>query len=433
MKNKLKYLIKESLDKKIKTKWFKLANLIVFILIVGLVNIDKIINFFGGDFDSKTNIVVVSDEKIYDDFQNIFTSQSIVLSDSDNYTIAYKKDLDEEKEKLNDKEKTVIINIEQSNDEFLKSQIISYDDINNYTKELIILSLNQLKNEYVALYSGLNEEQIKAISNPINPSFVLTNPKKENQNNSDEIKTMVIMILILPSFFLITLLTQMIGSEINEEKSTKSMEIIISNVPPKIHFLAKIIASTLFVVLQGILIILYALLAIIIRSIITKATINIDSLQIKDLVSILIQSGLLNNLLTALPFIIILFLFSFLAYAIVCGVLASMTTSIEDFQQLQMPLMIILVFGYYLSMIAVGFEGSFFIKITAFIPLLSFLIAPTMFILNQMTLWELGLSSLIMVIFTMIIFKYGLRIYKEGILNYSSTKLWKKLFHSLKK
>lgn len=31
----------------------------------------------------------------------------------------------------------------------------------------------------------------------------------------------------------------MIGAEINEEKSSKSMEIIVTSVSPKIHFLSK--------------------------------------------------------------------------------------------------------------------------------------------------------------------------------------------------
>ena len=40
-----------SLDKKIKTKWFIVANVIFFIAIAGLVNIDNVVKFFGGDFE----------------------------------------------------------------------------------------------------------------------------------------------------------------------------------------------------------------------------------------------------------------------------------------------------------------------------------------------------------------------------------------------
>ena len=50
---------------------------------------------------------------------------------------------------------------------------------------------------------------------------------------------------------LIIFLVQMIGAEVNEEKTTKSMEIIISNVSPKTHFLSKVLSSNLFVIIQS--------------------------------------------------------------------------------------------------------------------------------------------------------------------------------------
>ena len=44
MKNKLKFLMLMSLNKKIKSKWFVIANIIIFIAIAGLMNIDHIQN-----------------------------------------------------------------------------------------------------------------------------------------------------------------------------------------------------------------------------------------------------------------------------------------------------------------------------------------------------------------------------------------------------
>lgn len=59
MKNKLKFLVNMSLRRKIKTKWFVLANVIFALLIVGLFNVDTIINAFGGDFDDAQKVYVV--------------------------------------------------------------------------------------------------------------------------------------------------------------------------------------------------------------------------------------------------------------------------------------------------------------------------------------------------------------------------------------
>ena len=47
MKNKFKYLVKYSLKKKIDTKWFKIVNVLLLVLLVFLVNMDYLINLFG--------------------------------------------------------------------------------------------------------------------------------------------------------------------------------------------------------------------------------------------------------------------------------------------------------------------------------------------------------------------------------------------------
>ena len=50
MKAKLKFLTKQSLDKKIKTKWFKGVNIFLLLLFILLVIIDRLIAVYGGDF-----------------------------------------------------------------------------------------------------------------------------------------------------------------------------------------------------------------------------------------------------------------------------------------------------------------------------------------------------------------------------------------------
>lgn len=45
MENKFIFLTKHSLKKNIKSKWFKIVNVIVMLVIVALVNIDGIVTF----------------------------------------------------------------------------------------------------------------------------------------------------------------------------------------------------------------------------------------------------------------------------------------------------------------------------------------------------------------------------------------------------
>ena len=437
MKAKLKFLTKQSLDKKIKTKWFKGVNIFLLLLFILLVNIDRVIAVFGGDFESEITIYVEDELNVYDEFNMTFESLSESLGEVKNYQVTKnEKNLEELKTELNEENDAIIVHLLEDETNYMRAEIISYDDIGTVTTQLISTAINSVKSNYAATESGLTNEQILALTSPVEVSTVLTNPDIENKEGQDIVAAGVMLIFILPCFFLILMLVQMIGAEVNDEKSTRSMEIIISNVSPKVHFLSKIFASTLFVVIQGVLLLLYGVIAVVIRNLIGGTALSAMSgdvtKELTEILTLVQDTGVFSLLLRGLPIILILFLLSFVAYAIVAGVLASMTTSIEDFQQLQTPIMLIIMIGYYLAIMAVQFDGSLFIEIASYIPMLSFLLSPVLYMIGQITIWELAISTVIMAVFTWIIFKYGLRIYKVGILNYSSSKLWRKMFKSLK-
>ena len=400
-------------------------------------NVDRVISFFGGDFENQITIYVKDDVEVYDSFVTSFESVSEMLGESKNFKLEKtEEDVDKLKENLENKEDEILVYIMSDETNYMKAQIISYEDAGTVTTQIISSAINSVKSSMAASLSGLTEEQILALTSPAQIETILTNPDVENQEGKDLLSAGVMLIFILPCFFLIIMLVQMIGAEVNDEKSTRSMEIIISNVPPKIHFLSKIFASTAFVVIQGFLILLYGGIALIIRNMLGGTGLAAMSGevtgQLNELLQMVKDTGVFSLLLEGLPIIIVLFILSFIAYAIVAGVLASMTTSIEDFQQLQTPIMLIILVGYYLAIMAVQFDGSLFIEIASYIPMLSFLVSPVLFMLGQISIWQMLIATIIMALFTWIIFRYGLRIYKVGILNYSSSKLWKKMFKSLK-
>ena len=64
MKSKLNYLIGISLGRKIKTKWFLAANIVLALIIAAVINIDSIISMFGGDFNEQQQIYVIDNTNI---------------------------------------------------------------------------------------------------------------------------------------------------------------------------------------------------------------------------------------------------------------------------------------------------------------------------------------------------------------------------------
>ena len=128
----------------------------------------------------------------------------------------------------------------------------------------------------------------------------------------------------------------------------------------------------------------------------------------------------------------IMIILTFVAYSLLAGILASMTTNLEDYQQLQTPIVVISLVGYYLSVMAGIFKGSLFIRIMSYIPFISSMLAPTLYVIGEITIFDL-IGSIVLLIGTIyLLIKYGLRIYKAGILNYSGTGLWKKMFKAMK-
>lgn len=437
MKNKLKYLIEQSLNKKIKTKWFKVVNIILCLLIVGICNIDRIISAFGGDFEDVTKLIVVDETNTYDIFASSFKESSKMLEDIGKYEI--EKSNQSVKSLTKDlKENTIVVNIKNDSKDVISSDIYSFNPISTIETQLIEASLNGAKSMVILANSSLSESEIASLSTGVKLKMNVTNPDiKNDEESKDLVASGIITVFIVPIFILIVLLTQMIGAEINDEKTTRGMEIIISSVPVKSHFISKIYASLKYVLIQGGLILGYAILGIFLRLVLTKVSGEVIMAEeftkgLNDILEMFRNSGVIGNFLIALPIILLLILVSFLIYSILASVLASMTTSIEDYQQLQTPLMLIMVAGYYMALMAAVFDGSIFIKIMSFVPMVSFLIAPSIYLLGQISIVGLIISTIISSILLVIVYKLGLKIYKVGILNYSSSGLWKKIFKSLK-
>lgn len=439
MTNKLKYLTKLSLDKKIKTKWFLIANIILLVIIAGIINIDSIIKFFGGDFDKKTEIVVIDNASCYNDFVKTFDSTREYLDTLKDAKITkYDKDKESLYEDIKEKDKILLV-INEDSTNFINVEMITKSNIDNTTYQVITTILNSIKKNKALSYYGVSNEILDHISSYVD----VKRTKLDDEESVDEMMELVMStifpIVILPFFTLTMFLVQMIGAEINEEKTTRGMEIIISNVSPKVHFLSKIISGNVFVLLQGLLLIVYLLIGIFIRYISTGVLVNGGNIlsggvgsYVNKITSSLELTGVLDKMQIIIPITLILMVVTFIAYSLVAGILASMTTNMEDYQQVQTPIMVISFISYYLSVAAAMFKGSIFIKVLSFIPFFSALLAPSLLVLGQITIVDAIISILLTVGLIFVLVKYGLRIYKVGILNYSGTHLWKKMFKAFK-
>ena len=432
MTNKFWFLTKNSLQKKMKSKTFIIVNILLLIVLVALINIDRVVMLFGGNFDKQNNIMVLDNtNKTYEIFKKTIDSEETIIDTGLKYKV--KKVSDEKKAKKEiKKDEDILLIINNDENDIINVTMITYGYINSNLYQLINSSITASKQNLAMEEIGISAEELAKISKSveIKREYIEANKSKEEEQN-EFIMGIVTPIVIFPFFMLITLVVQMVGAEINEEKSTRSMEIIISNVPAKVHFFSKILAANLFVIIQCSLLGLYSLIGILLRG--GK---SLDSIQNVDVISNVTSgmdiTGMINNLVGYIPLVLILMAVTLLGYSLLAGILASMTTNMEDFQQLQTPIFVVSLVGFYLAIMNTMFDGAIFIRVLSYVPFISAILSPSLLVTGVIGFKDIILSILLMVVVIYLLLKYGLKIYKEGILNYSSNKLWKKMLKALK-
>ena len=448
MKNKFLFLTKDSLKNKIKTKAFLTVNILLCLLLVAIVNLDSLIKLFGGDFNEPINIYIVDEANVYNEVETVMNQSVFSLMETYNAKpVKADKTLEELKNEIIEEESDdIVLHITMNENPTIKEifnvQIISYGNIDTMLYQTITTSLDAVKTSIALNMVDIDEEMLANINAPVPVDRLLLDENvDENEELTEMISTIILLVFILPVFMLIITVVQMIGAEINEEKSSKGMEIIISSVSPKIHFIAKLVAANLFALTQGALLLVYGIIGMIIKFIVTGTmnmsgslegilgTSQIDGVSVMTLIT---ESGIVEKLLGGLPIILLIIVLTFVAYTLFIGILASVTTSMEDFNQIQTPVMLFLMTGYMLSIFAAMFKGSVLLKAMALVPFVSGILAPVMYMLGEITLLEISISILLLVGVIFLLYKYGLRVYKVGILNYSSSNLWKKIFNALK-
>lgn len=377
--------------------------------------------------------MVLDEVGVYDTFSATYKNASKYIENLSNTKIEKytktKKDGEKEVEEDNDK---ILLVLDKDKNNYLKVDLISYNGVDALTETAITSTLNEVKGSLVLDKYNTSPKLLEELNTKVDVNKVRLD-KKDTDKYTEQITGVVFPLIILPFFMLSMFLVGMIGAEVNEEKTSKSMEIIISNVSPKVHFFSKVIAGNLFVLIQGVLLVFYALVGLVIRMLISGPNLlsTIPS-EAKEMVNVITQSGIMSKIGIILPTTLILMILTFIGYSLLAGILASMTTNQEDYQQLQTPIVIISLVGYYMSMMASVFEGSIFIKVASYVPFISALLSPVLLFLGQITYIDVLISLGLMILVIWLLIKYGLRIYKVGILNYSSSNLWKKMFKAVK-
>ncbi|WOO88867.1 ABC transporter permease [Mollicutes bacterium LVI A0078] len=304
------------------------------------------------------------------------------------------------------------------------------DDV---TELIIDLDNNQITSDFnigmqdsYGLNAVINEVRMTDVINGLdvhtqmeitraNSEFEYTNKFAEDNDNNSVLgavgfaNTFIIYMIIIFGF-------QLLGSEIFEEKSSRAMEVIITNTKPHVHMLVKVCSTLIFLVSIILTILIGAILGIVILYMSNPDTVGVLVDQLLELLKTL-DIAVNFQLLIFIIFTVLSGLLAVLLFQIIAAVAAAMTTSYEDYQKANGPIVILLLVPYMISMI--GIEAL--AKILVYFPFFTPFFAPSLYLSEDISLVVFGACITLQAITVIVLYKVLAPVYREGLLNYSTS------------
>lgn len=399
---KLKFLILYGLKKRLLKKSFLISNIIIGLLTILIINLPTIIGLFENDDDAFVRIAYVVDEASLGYISQLDETLNQGLEED---IFIFYETQESMKDAFFEQNEYDILLMIQSDNGRLNLDLYRFET----THDTVITQTIQ----FLDVFS-----QNQAYVPPVIDSFL---PDDYEDPFINEIISGISSVFTLPLFLIMTFGIQFVGVDIIEEKSSKAIETIISSVKANIHFLSKIIASLIFITIQSLLLIIYGSIG----TLIGNQTSSVTGVSTTSLTEVFVEyfPNWQGILIVTASFIFV----GALLYLVIAALTAAISTTQEDYQTFQGPIMIMLVIGFYISIFASAAGGDTLLRIASFIPFFAPMTAPVAFAAGLLTPLEVILALLILIITTIGVIVLVTPIYKVAILSYEQTKLFKRL------
>ncbi|WML43285.1 ABC transporter permease [Neobacillus sp. PS3-40] len=397
---------------KIKTKSFIITTIITLVLVLGLTNINKIIETFDKN-GGKEKVAVIDDTgQLYEPLKKQVETinKEIKLSLYDGNETSAEKAVESGKYKG-------LIHLQFNQEKLPEAtyKAMSIADSGIYSD--VQTSLQQLKTMLAASQINLTPVQLQKLYEPVSFKKVALEKNAKTEEQLNQARGLVYVLLFV-IYFAVVMYANMIAMEVATEKSSRVMEILISSVSPITQMFAKILGIGCLSLTQ---------LAIILSVGYGSFKHNMNSLK----GGFFDTFGFGNIPVETILFAIIFFILGYFLYATLAAFLGSLVSRIEDVQQMITPMTMLIVAGFMIAMFGLNKPDSSFITITSYIPFFTPMIMFLRVGMLDIPFWEtlLGIGILITTIIILAVF--GARVYKGGVLMYGKSNSYKDIKKAL--
>ena len=282
--------------------------------------------------------------------------------------------------------------------------------VSDNNQQIFTSILKQIYEEKNIKNKGLNYDEINSIYNT-NINSQVSVLGKDNAKNF-----LYAYILVFVIYFMTFIYGQLIATSVTNEKSNRTMEILVTSVYTNYLIFGKVVASTIISILQ------------------------VSIIMICGFISYNINKDAWNNSLDKIfdipPNILITFIvfggFGYLFYALIFAVLGALVSKTEELSQSLTPISIIFIIAFFVSISGLNGNSSI-LKIASFVPFSSPMAMITRQAIETIPMIEVVISFSILLISIFVTGIIGAKIYRLSTLMYGNTIKLKDAFKLIKK
>ncbi len=215
-------------------------------------------------------------------------------------------------------------------------------------------------------------------------------------------------IMIMALYMVIVYYGQSIATGVGAEKSSRAMELLITSVKPLPMIFGKVLASSVAGLIQLVCIFGTAMLSFRLNEAYWGGNVLIRSL-------FSVPASLLGYML-------LFFLLGFLIYAFLYGATGSTVTKLEEVGQATMPVTLIFIIGFLVTVQAMSGNGinSLLVKVFSFIPFTSPMVMFARIAMSVVPAGEVAASVAILIVSAVLVGVFSAKIYRAGVLIYGT-------------
>lgn len=222
--------------------------------------------------------------------------------------------------------------------------------------------------------------------------------------------------LVMIIFMIIIMYGSMVATSVTQEKSNRTMEVLVTSVDTNLLFFAKVLAGAVAALIQS---------AVMLGTVLISYKINQDK-----------WGGMLNMILDIPTNVLVVFaLFGiggFLFYTFIYGAMGALVSKTEDINKSAGGVQMVIMIVYFITLASLTNVDGIMIKVTSFLPVSSYSAMFARVAMGSVNTWEIVVSFIILVASIVVVGIIGAKIYRMGTLRYGNPIKLSNAFKSIK-